>query len=84
MAQNRDTFSAEYLQVCLTNIDTRLGSFDQRISRLGGIIEGIRDRVGEIDRRMSNVERLQRRALRILISAWVTLMLSSLGLYFKG
>jgi hypothetical protein len=83
MAKNRDTFSVEDLQIGLINIETRLGGFDQRISRLGGIVEDIRDRVDEMNRRMSNVERLQRRALRIVISAWLTLMLSSLGLYFK-
>ncbi|MBI2952193.1 hypothetical protein HYY27_08865 [bacterium] len=37
----------------------------------------------QMDKRVSNLENMQRWALGIMFGSWITLMLAVLGLYFK-
>ena len=64
----------------LVMLDVRI---EERFDRLENSVSELRGTTGQIDKRLSNLEQLQRWGFGIMVGSWITLMMSILGLYFK-
>jgi len=63
---------------------------EARLDKLSADVTDLKVSVGrletgfeQMDKRVSNLENMQRWALGIMFGSWITLMLALLGLYFK-
>lgn len=77
----------EKLEVRFNQIDQRFHAletqFGQRLSRLEGGFEQMDKRMGDLNARMSSAESLQRWAIGLIATSWLTLAGLSLTVLFK-
>ena len=60
------------------------GGGEARLDRLSEEMAEVKGTVVQMDKRVSNLENMRRRAFGVLVGTWVTLVLAVLGLYFRS
>lgn len=80
MADERDATLVGGVEARLDRIERAIQDFRYDVQgRLARLESGFE----QMDKRVSNLEQMQRWAFGIMVGTWITLMLGVLGLYFK-
>lgn len=68
----------EKIEARFEQLGSRFGALEQRVARLDGGFDQMDKRLSGLEQRIANIEALQRWALGITITSWITIMLAIL------